>query len=91
MNHDRFIVHFKFCLSPGGSISPHELKRLWAITSGARRVQVSRTKQYRSDGFIYSLAASPEFESSERLEAVLRSALAQRVLGNVTMLTRICA
>jgi hypothetical protein len=88
---DRFVVHFKFCLSPGGSIGPRELKQIWAAASGARRVQVSRAKQYLSDSFIYSLAATSDCESSERLEAVLRAALAQRVLGNVTMLTRICA
>lgn len=88
MNHEKFVVHFKFCLSPGGGISPHLLKKIWATACRAERVQVARAKCYSSDGFVYSLAASRELRSSAELEATLRPLLARHVLGQVTMFTR---
>lgn len=88
---NRFVVYFKFCLAAGGSIGPRELKQLWRDASGAERVQVSRSPRYLADGFIYSLSAPPELESSAELEAALRSALDDEALGSVTMLTRICS
>lgn len=85
----RFVVHFQFCLSPGGGIGPAPLKKLWSEASECDHVRVSRTAQWNADGFVYSLSASDNLRNPVAAEAKLRSLLAHHAVGTIDMLTRV--
>ncbi|WP_325279390.1 hypothetical protein [Tahibacter sp.] len=83
------VVHFQFRLSPGASVGPQALKRIWWAAARTPQIHVSRAARHNADGYIYSLSAPSDIDEIDKVEARLRELLTRHVVGAVNTLIRL--